>query len=167
MAHGLQYPSVGARMGLWGTRVLVVDRDDEAARTIRRLLQSSGADVVGVASGGEALASLVGTLPDVLLVDIAVGGREGFVTMEQVRRLSPEKGGRIPSASMGPSLLNDHLLDDWRRAGFQLHVSKPFDPFELAAVVETLAGRHIERRRPAVPAPERRQERERRASLAF
>jgi CheY-like chemotaxis protein len=153
-------------MGLWGTRVLVVDRDTETARMIGRLLQSSGAEVIGVSSGGEALASLVGTLPDVLLIDIAVGGREGFATMEEVRRLSPEKGGRIPSASMGPSLLNDHLLEDWRRAGFQLHVSKPFDPFELAAVVETLAGRHIERRR-AVQPPERRQERERRAFLAL
>ena len=154
-------------MGLWGTRVLVVDRDAETPRIIQRLLQASGAEVIGVASGGEALASLVGTLPDVLLVDVAAGGREGFTTMEEVRRLSPEKGGRIPSASMGPSLLNDHLLDDWRSAGFQLHVSKPFDPFELAAVVETLAGRHIERRRTAPHPRERRQERERRASMAL
>jgi CheY-like chemotaxis protein len=154
-------------MGLWGTRVLVVDRDTETAHIIRGLMQSTGADVVGVASGGEALASLVGTLPDVLLIDVAAGGREGFDTMEEVRRLSPEKGGRIPSASMGPSLLNDHLLDDWRRAGFQLHVSKPFDAFELAAVVETLAGRFIERRRATSGPPERRQERERRASMVL
>ena len=87
--------------------------------------------------------------------------------MQQVRTLSPEKGGRIPSASMGPSLLNDHLLDDWRRAGFQLHVSKPFDAVELTAVVETLAGRRIERRRHAAPLPERRHDRERRAPLAI
>ena len=153
-------------MGLWGTRVLVVDRDAETTRLIRSLLQPSGADVIGVASGGEALASLVGTMPDVLLVDVSMGGREGFDTMQEVRRLSPERGGRIPSASLGPSLLDDHLLDDWREAGFQLHVSKPFDPYELGAVVETLTGRHIERRRAPQPVA-RRRERERRACMAL
>jgi CheY-like chemotaxis protein len=153
-------------MGLWGTRVLVVDRDAETAGAIRRLLLPSGAEVVGVSPGGEALASLVGTLPDVLLIDVSAGGREGFDTMERVRTLSPEKGGRVPSASMGPSLLDDHLLDDWRRAGFQLHVPKPFDVVELTAVVETLAGRSIERRRRANVLPERRHDRERRTPLA-
>jgi CheY-like chemotaxis protein len=129
---------------------------------IGRLLRSSGAEVVGVPSGREAMAALVGTLPDILLVDVAAGGREGFNLMERIRDLPPEKGGRIPSASMGPSLLGDHLLDQWRHAGFQLHVSKPLDPLELLAVVETLAGRHVERRRTAHGFTERRQERERR-----
>jgi CheY-like chemotaxis protein len=133
-------------MELHGTRVLVVDQDPGMVEAIRRILSASGAQVTGVHPGRKVTALLRDAETDVLLVDIGAA-RDGFATMREVRQLSPEKGGRIPSASLGPSLLNDHLLDDWRRSGFQLHVSKPLDPVELTAVVEILSGRSIERRR--------------------
>ncbi len=140
----------------FGTRVMVVDGDAEMVEGIRRLLSPAGGVVTGVPSGAEALRLLPELQPDVLLVDVA-SGSEGFTTMERVRTLSPEQGGRVPASSLGASLLDVHRLEDWRRAGFQLHVSKPIDPEELAAVVETLTGRSIERRhRSSVVIPDRR-----------
>jgi CheY-like chemotaxis protein len=133
-------------MELQGTRVLVVDRDADTVEAIRRILRASGAQVTGVRSGRDVAPLLRQAQTDVLLVDIGAA-RDGFAVMREVRQLSPQDGGRIPSASLGPSLLHDHLLDDWRRSGFQLHVSKPLDPIELTAVVEILSGRSIERRR--------------------
>jgi DNA-binding response OmpR family regulator len=63
-----------------------------------------------------------------------------------VRTLSPEKGGRIPAATLTACPCEAERLAEWRRAGFQRHVPKPFAPDDLVAIVDELAGRVVERR---------------------
>jgi len=53
----------------------------------------------------------------------------------------------VAAASFGPEPPLGRRFEAWRRAGFQLHVGKPVDSTELLAVVETLTGRRVERRR--------------------
>jgi CheY-like chemotaxis protein len=140
-------------MGIWGSKVVAVDDDLDTLDLVRAILCARGAYVVGVSAPGEALSTVIGVMPDVLLIDIAMPGEDGLSLIRKVRTLSPEKGGRIPAATLTACPCLPERLAEWRRAGFQRHVPKPFPPDELAAIVDELAGRAVERRTNAlVPA---------------
>ncbi len=151
-------------MGIWGTRVVVIDDDTDTLEILTQLLRDHGADVVGVDQPGAALATIVGVMPDVLLVDIAMPGLDGVSLMRKLRSLSPERGGRIPAATLSAAANTEEEIALWRAAGFQKHIRKPFAPAAVVEVVEELAGHWVERRalsldRGAWPTPrERRSE---------
>lgn len=133
-------------MTIWGAKVVAVDDDLDTLDLVRTILRAQGAHVVGVSAPGEALSTVIGVMPDVLLVDIAMPGEDGLALIRKVRTLCPEKGGRIPAATLTACPCLPERMAEWRRAGFQRHVAKPFTPDELVAIVEELAGRAVERR---------------------
>jgi CheY-like chemotaxis protein len=133
-------------MGIWGSKVVAVDDDLDTLALVQAILRGEGALVVGVNTPGEALSTVIGVMPDVLLVDIAMPGEDGLALIRKVRTLSPEKGGRIPAATLTACPCVPERLAEWRRAGFQRHVPKPFSPPDLIAIVAELAGRVVERR---------------------
>jgi CheY-like chemotaxis protein len=133
-------------MAIWGAKVVAVDDDLDTLDLVRTILRAQGALVVGVSASGEALSTVIGVMPDVLLVDIAMPGEDGLALIRKVRTLSPEKGGRIPAATLTACPCLPERMAQWRRAGFQRHVPKPFAPDDLVAIVDELAGRVVERR---------------------
>lgn len=133
-------------VGIWGARVLVVDDDQEILVAAARLLRARGADVITVPTAGAALATVIGVTPDVLVVDITLPDHDGMGLLRAVRSLSPEKGGQVPAVTLSACLLAGEQLDAWREAGLQGHFQKPFEPADLAALVERLAGRAVDRR---------------------
>ena len=133
-------------MAIWGSRVVAVDDDLDTLDLFRTILRGEGAQLVAVSAPGEALSTVIGVMPDVLLIDIAMPGEDGLSLVRKVRTLSPEKGGRIPAATITALPAPPDRLELWRRAGFQRHPGKPFRPDELVALVDALAGRVVERR---------------------
>ena len=133
-------------MGIWGRRVVTVDDDPDTVGRLAAVLRARGADVVAVDHGGSALATVLGVMPDVLLVDVAMAGLDGLGLMRTLRLLPPERGGRIPAATVTGLPATDANRAAWRAAGFQLHVGKPVDPDALVTVVGELAGQFVERR---------------------
>ncbi len=133
-------------MGIWGARVVAVDDDLETLDRMRDLLGGAGAQLVAVHTPGEALSTIVGVMPDVLLVDVATAGEDGLTLVRKMRTLSPEKGGRIPAATVSAGPATAARIEAWRRAGFQRHLAKPFAAPSLLALVDELAGRVVERR---------------------
>jgi CheY-like chemotaxis protein len=122
--------------------VLVVDDDEDVREALKRILQESGARVMGAASAREAFA-LVGTLhPDVILSDIAMPEEDGLSFIRRVRRLPQRYGGRIPAAALsayaGAEDRKQALL-----AGYQEHVRKPIEPAQLLAVIARVAGSRV------------------------
>src|SRR6186713_1487040 len=87
----------GQTMGIWGSKVVAVDDDLDTLDLVRIILRAQGAQVVGVSAPGEALSTVIGVMPDVLLIDIAMPDEDGLALIRKVRTLSPEKGGRIPA----------------------------------------------------------------------
>jgi signal transduction histidine kinase len=124
--------------GAGGLRVLVVDDEPDAREMLALVLGGCGAEVTAVASAREALEALPRLRPDVLISDLAMPGEDGYALIRRVRALPAEEGGRVPAAALTAYA----LAEDRARAlsaGFQIHVPKPVDPAELAAVVENLA----------------------------
>jgi CheY-like chemotaxis protein len=124
---------------LAGIRVLLVDDDEDTREIIDRVLSRRGAEVVTAPSAPTALEAFAGQGFDVLLVDIMMPGMDGYEFMRQIRALPPEKGGRVPAATLTARVVTGDRLESLR-AGFQSHVAKPVEPAELVEVVAALAG---------------------------
>jgi signal transduction histidine kinase/ActR/RegA family two-component response regulator len=125
---------------LTGLRVLVVDDEPDTLEVICSALNSRGAVVRQASSSGEALATLAGWTPDVLISDLAMPGEDGFALINRVRAMGPGRGGDVPAAA-----LTAYVREEDRRraiaAGFQTHIVKPVDPAALAGAVAELAKR--------------------------
>ncbi|MEH2211387.1 PAS domain-containing protein [Nostoc sp.] len=123
---------------LTGIRVLTVDDDPDARELLTVLLTEYGATVLTVTSAAEVLANLESFQPDVLVSDIGMPEVDGYSLIQQIRTLTPEKGGEIPAIALTAYA----RVDDYERAiisGYQRHVSKPLDPEELVQSVVALA----------------------------
>ena len=126
---------------LRGIGVLLVDDDRDGLELAGVILTNCGADVRTCASPAAALEVLAGWTPDVAVLDIEMPGEDGFTLLRRARALVSARGIRIPALALTaygrPSDRTRALA-----AGFNLHLSKPVDPTELALAVGSLAGRN-------------------------
>jgi signal transduction histidine kinase len=125
-------------LDLSGIRVLVVDDEADTRETLTQILEHCGAEVLAVATVDDALAALPTFRPGVLLSDIGMPEQDGYELIRRVRGLAPGAGGAVPAAALTAFARSE----DRRRAflaGFQVHVAKPVQVHELAAVVANLA----------------------------
>jgi PAS domain S-box-containing protein len=145
-----EHPTAGGRVALecaselQGLRVLVVEDEPDSREMLVIVLTRCRAEVRAVSNASDALAQLESWLPDVLISDIEMPGEDGYTLIRKVRSLPPERGGKIPAAALTAYA----RAEDRMRAllaGFQLHVPKPVEPAELAAVVASLAGRTVDK----------------------
>jgi CheY-like chemotaxis protein len=125
---------------LTGLKVLVVDDEPDARELVETILGQAGAEVLLATSASDALQILQGEAPDVLLSDLEMPEQSGYALIRRVRQLPAEKGGRIPAAALTAYARREDRTRALR-AGFQMHISKPLNPMELATIVASLAGR--------------------------
>ncbi|HEU4368965.1 MAG TPA: ATP-binding protein [Methylomirabilota bacterium] len=128
----------GPPASLAGVRVLVIEDDHDTLELFAGLLRLGGAEVRGVQRSAEALDTLAGWRPDVIVSDIEMPDTDGYAFIRRVRALPAEQGGGVPAVAItAHGSLKDRL--DALAAGFQMHVSKPVEPAELIAVVANVA----------------------------
>ncbi|HET7339850.1 MAG TPA: PAS domain S-box protein [Methylomirabilota bacterium] len=132
----------GARplQSLAGVRVLVVDDQPDERQLFAVVLEEYDASVQTAGSLGEALKTLAGWRPDVLVTDIAMPDQDGYELLRAVRALGPQHGGDVPAVAVtAHARVEDR--DRALAAGFQLYVSKPIEPDRLVELVARLSGR--------------------------
>jgi signal transduction histidine kinase/CheY-like chemotaxis protein len=123
---------------LRGISVLVVDDDPSALEFARSSLEQHGAVVMTATSVQEARERLTRQPPDVLLSDLRMPGEDGIQLIRELRELDLQRGTRTPAAAL-TALARTEDRRKALNAGYQMHVAKPIDPFELAVAVEQLA----------------------------
>ncbi|HJQ31088.1 MAG TPA: PAS domain S-box protein [Pyrinomonadaceae bacterium] len=123
-----------------GLRVLVVDDEPDARELLKAGLGHCGASVSEAASAAEALASVEGAPPDLLISDIGMPGEDGYSLIRKVRSLPAERGGRVPAIALTAYARAEDRMQALR-AGYQMHVPKPVELVELAAVAASLVRR--------------------------
>jgi CheY-like chemotaxis protein len=104
-----------------------------------------GARVHTVSDVAQALDSLSVHPVDLLVSDIRLDGQDGYDLIRTVRTLPPEEGGLIPAVAV-TALVRDVDREKALDAGFDRHISKPYDVDALVHAVEDL-GDLIERLR--------------------
>lgn len=118
-----------------GARILVVDDEAPNRRLVRTVLEPLGFRLQEAADGEEALAALQGPLPDLILLDVTMPGRDGCAVC---RRIKDD-----PRTRMVPVILLTALdqLDDRVRgidSGADDYLTKPFHVQELTARIRSL-----------------------------
>ncbi|MGB3136629.1 MAG: ATP-binding protein, partial [Nodosilinea sp.] len=125
-----------------GVRVLVVDDDDSTREFLCFLLELHEANVIAAASANEAIAVLSAFRPDVLLSDIGMPHRDGYMLMQQVRKLPPDHGGNLSAIAL-TAYAGEINHKQAIAAGFQEHIAKPIEPERLiAAISKVVRGRN-------------------------
>ena len=122
---------------LAGVHVLIIDDDAEARDLLRTVLRYCGALVSIAPSAGEGLETLRRVLPDIIVCDIAMPEHDGYWFVRSLRALSPDGGGGLPVIAITAHGAT-HGPDRTLPAGFQAHIRKPVDPWELCRVVATM-----------------------------
>jgi DNA-binding response OmpR family regulator len=124
--------------GLNPTRVLVVD-DEAPIRLLCRVnLEAEGMQVLEAADGLAGVEAARAERPDVILLDVMMPGMDGWQVAE--RLVEDDSTNHIPLIFL---TARAELRD--RARGLELggvdYITKPFNPVELASVVEELLER--------------------------
>jgi two-component system response regulator MprA len=119
-----------------GDRVLVVDDDPPLQRMLARTLSAEGFSVAVAADGGAALAAVERSLPDVIVLDVAMPGMDGLAVCRRLRA----KGMTTPVLML---TARDAVPDRVRglQAGADDYLVKPFAAEELVARIRALTRR--------------------------
>jgi signal transduction histidine kinase len=123
-----------------GVRVLVFDRDRDGREVMEAVLQQQGAVVRTVDSVADALESLEGWKPDVLVSDYPSPDGDKYSVVGKVHALDAERGGRIPALALTRFAQTDQRGRQML-AGTLRDLPKPLEPAVLAAEIARLTGR--------------------------
>jgi signal transduction histidine kinase len=118
--------------------VLLAEDNEDAAETLRMLLEYSGYEVRVAHSGPEAIAAAREQAPDALLCDIGLPGMSGY-EVARVLRAEPALSDTLFMALTGYGTSEDRAAA--LEAGFDLHLAKPVDPDEVFRELERLGKR--------------------------
>jgi two-component system, OmpR family, response regulator MprA len=117
--------------------VLLVDDDASIRRMLERTLVAEGYEVAAVSDGGAALAAVERSVPDAIVLDVAMPGLDGLAVTRRLRG----KGLAVPILLLtARDALEERVagLD----AGADDYVVKPFEARELAARLRALLRRN-------------------------
>jgi two-component system, chemotaxis family, CheB/CheR fusion protein len=118
---------------LRGKTILVVDDHADTRELLRQALESLGATVRTATSGEDALTFLTAQVPELILLDLLMPGMDGLTVMKRLRA-DPRLAAVPVVAVTALGMDADYKLTG--EAGFEGHVSKPFDLEGLASVLE-------------------------------
>lgn len=119
---------------LRGVKVLIVDDEPDARVLLKRLLSECGAIVSEAEDAERAFQLLQEELPHVLVSDIGLPGENGYSLLRRVRNLEASSGGQTPAIAL-TAYARAEDREAALEAGFQQHLTKPFDAAELLAQV--------------------------------
>ena len=113
--------------------VLLADDNHDALEILAEYLKLNGFRVDTAPDGEQAAALASGSRPDVMVLDIGMPGLSGY---EVARRVRAEPWGSdvllIAATGWGQERDREKAVE----AGFDRHLTKPFDPAELVALIE-------------------------------
>jgi DNA-binding response OmpR family regulator len=117
------------------SRILVVDDDDDIRGLLRTLLERAGHEVSDAPDGRDGLRELYAGSPDLVILDVAMPGLDGWATLERIREVSD-----VPVLML---TARDAEVERVRglKGGADDYVVKPFGRQELVARVDVLLRR--------------------------
>ncbi|MGQ4648303.1 response regulator [Lyngbya aestuarii] len=115
-------------------RVLVVEDEIDSLEFLTTVLEQEGAKVTAAKSVQEALQVLTQLSPDVLVSDIAMPGQDGYSLIRQIRKVEANGEQFLPAIAL-TAYAQESDEQKAFQAGFQVHLTKPFEPNDLVAAI--------------------------------
>jgi signal transduction histidine kinase/ActR/RegA family two-component response regulator len=120
-----------------GPVVMLLEGDDVNRVVATDLLTGRGANVLQVADGAEALATLDQRTVDIILLDLSSPELDGLSIAEQIRKL-PLPAGNVPIVALNSGLITPELRQLCRDAGIQAFLTKPIRVENLVSTLTAL-----------------------------
>ena len=111
-------------------KILVVEDDPQANHLLKLLLELEGFEVVLCPTPANTLPTALAERPDVLLMDVHIGGVNGLDILRQVRKDSVLGGLPVVMYS------GMNLEYECEQAGASAFLSKPYQQDQLTAVLK-------------------------------
>jgi two-component system, sensor histidine kinase and response regulator len=139
----LAHPAVVTRHSLneahRSLRILVAEDNAVNRQLVTALLGKRGHTVVTVVNGREAIAALAEGAFDIVLMDVQMPEMDGLEATAAIRKLEAVTGAHVPIIA-----LTAHAMKGDREicvaAGMDEYLSKPINPKQLFALIESLTG---------------------------
>jgi CheY-like chemotaxis protein len=125
---------------LLGLRVLVVDDDADALDLTATTLRREGAEVRVSSSAFRAHEIATEWQPHILVSDLAMPGEDGFMLLRAMRHAIAKSGRKLAAIAVTAYGTAENEMRSFE-AGYDLYLTKPFDPLEFAAAIAGVAHR--------------------------
>jgi CheY-like chemotaxis protein len=119
---------------LVGIVVVVVEDDPDSLALLTTVLMHHGAVVLPAPAATEALETLSGVTPNVLVSDMQMPERDGAWLVSEARRQGLLRG--VPTVVVTAQIMTPQQV---QQAGFDAYMRKPVDPSQLCQTVRALA----------------------------
>ncbi|MGE5372484.1 MAG: response regulator transcription factor [Solirubrobacterales bacterium] len=117
-------------------KILVIDDDESIRMLLYRFLTEEGYEVSMAANGQDGHAQHQSNQFDLVITDLFMPGKDGLEFIQEVKAEHPDV--RIIAISGGGRMKDRDLLKVSKALGADHVLQKPFNPFDLMAVIETL-----------------------------
>jgi nitrogen regulation protein NR(I) len=111
-------------------RLLVIDDEADVLYSFRRILASSGLELATATSGEEGLKTIARFKPDLVIMDIRMGGMNGLETLRRLRQVAP----RLPIILMTAYGTTQTAIEAMKLGAYD-YVLKPFDVPKLKETI--------------------------------
>jgi len=122
--------------------ILVIDDDSEIRYSLTRVLSSKAYQVAEAPSGEQGIALVKkGPPPDLIFLDIRMGGMSGIETLQHIRSINPRQMVVLMTA-FGTA---QTAIEAMKYGAFD-YIMKPFDPAKVLALAENAIKAHADMR---------------------
>lgn len=115
--------------------ILVVDDEPGIRLYLKRLLGNAGFDVRTAADGNEAVSSIEAEPPDLVILDVMVGGRDGYEICETIKQNPSRAAIKVLMLSAKSRAIE---IEKGMALGADAYLTKPFSMDELRDMVRDL-----------------------------
>jgi len=123
---------------LKGKRILIVDDDRDILSAIEATLQPEGAELLTARDGNTAIDLAEREKPDLVILDMMLPKRSGFLVMEKLKR--DRDPADVPRVIMITANLGTRHKQYAERLGVNGYLNKPFRMEKLLAEVKKVLG---------------------------
>jgi nitrogen regulation protein NR(I) len=113
-------------------KILIVDDDADIRRAFRRNLERDGQQVVEAGDGHDAIRQVAVERPDLVVMDIRMGGTSGLETLRKLRELNP----KLLIIMMTAYGTTQTAIEAMKHGAFD-YVLKPLDVPKLKALIDS------------------------------
>jgi signal transduction histidine kinase/CheY-like chemotaxis protein len=119
-------------------RILAAEDNAINQLILRALLEAAGVEVIIVGDGRQAIEAFETGVYDLILMDIQMPVTDGLAATREIRRIEAAQGqGRIPIIALSANVMA-HQTEEYRAAGMDDVVGKPFEAEALWAAIAAL-----------------------------
>lgn len=132
--HGSAYQSIMRNMKET-FKVLIVDDEAGIRKILRMFFEVEGYAVLEAANASDAFSLLKKMTPDVIVLDVMLGGETGY---ELCEKLKTDKLTRDIKVALFTSLAQENDIREGEKAGADLYLTKPQNPKDIVVKIKSL-----------------------------